>query len=140
MAAQTSPSLWLRGRDHPLVFGGSQGGSDSALTWARSEREEYGGPRTNGRTVGLVCRSVVEGDIMETPQKTQYDLFLSHNHADQVWVSHLAKKIEDRGLKVFFGPWDIKPGANFMESYERAHEQSRFVGLVLSAVHTSVMS
>ena len=67
----------------------------------------------------------------------EYDIFLSHNHADQEWTSKLPERLEreewqGRKLKVFFSPWDIRPGQSIPKEIERAIPKSRKVGLILS--------
>jgi hypothetical protein len=74
---------------------------------------------------------------MKRTPKYKYDLFLSHNHADEVWAGDLAERIEKekwqrRKLKVFFSPWDIKPGQFFPKEIEEALKQSRKVAIVMS--------
>ena len=68
-----------------------------------------------------------------------YDIFLSHNHADQEWTTKLAERLEredwpaqGRKLKVFFSPWDIRPGQSIPREIERALPKSRKVGLIMS--------
>lgn len=68
-----------------------------------------------------------------------YDIFLSHNRADQEWTAKLAERIEkedwpkqNRKLKVFFSPWDIRPGQSIPKKIEEALPRSRKVGLILS--------
>jgi len=67
----------------------------------------------------------------------EYDIFLSHNHRDQEWTTKLAERLEQedwqgRKLKVFFSPWDIRPGQSIPKEIEKALPKSRKVGLVLS--------
>lgn len=67
----------------------------------------------------------------------EYDIFLSHNHADQEWTTKLAERLEGedwqgRKLKVFFSPWDIRPGQSIPGKIEKALPKSRKVGLILS--------
>lgn len=67
----------------------------------------------------------------------EYDIFLSHNHADQDWTTNLAERLEQedwqgRKLKVFFSPWDIRPGQSIPQRIEQALPKSRKVGLILS--------
>jgi hypothetical protein len=74
---------------------------------------------------------------MKRNPKYKYDLFLSHNKADVAWTGDLAARIEKekwrrRKLKVFFSPWDIKPGKFFPREIEKALEQSRKVAIVMS--------
>jgi tetratricopeptide (TPR) repeat protein len=67
----------------------------------------------------------------------RYDLFISHNRADEEWARKLATRVEreewqGRKLRAFFAPWDIRPGESVDERLDRALSESRFVGLVLS--------
>jgi tetratricopeptide (TPR) repeat protein len=67
----------------------------------------------------------------------EYDIFLSHNHNDQGWTTGLAERLEKedwqgRKIKVFFSPWDIRPGQSIPKEIETALSKSRKVGLVLS--------
>jgi len=73
------------------------------------------------------------------PDLTTYDhdIFLSHNHKDQEWTARLAERLEKenwegRRLKVFFSPWDIRPGQSIPKEVERGLEKSRKVGLIMS--------
>jgi tetratricopeptide (TPR) repeat protein len=67
----------------------------------------------------------------------KYDLFISYNHNDEEWAKKLATRVEqekwrDRNLRVFFAPWDIRPGESVDERLDRALTESRYLGLVLS--------
>jgi tetratricopeptide (TPR) repeat protein len=67
----------------------------------------------------------------------KYDLFISYNRADEKWAKRLATRVEqekwrDRNLRVFFAPWDIRPGESVDARLDRALAESRYVGLVLS--------
>jgi hypothetical protein len=67
----------------------------------------------------------------------EYDIFISYNQVDEAWAQRLATRLEkedrqDRKLKVFFAPWDIKPGESIPERLEYALPRSRKVGLILS--------
>jgi tetratricopeptide (TPR) repeat protein len=67
----------------------------------------------------------------------RYDLFISYNHNDEEWAKRLATRVEqekwrDRNLRVFFAPWDIRPGESVDERLDRALAESRYLGLVLS--------
>src|SRR6185369_17064460 len=66
-----------------------------------------------------------------------YDIFLSHNHADQEWTARLAERLEQedwqgRKIRVFFSPWDIRPGQSIPLEIEKALPKSRKVGLIMS--------
>lgn len=74
---------------------------------------------------------------MTEEQDYKYDLFISYNRADEVWAEQLAARLEHedylgRKLKVFFAPWDIRPGEYITESLEEALPQSRKVGLIVT--------
>jgi len=74
---------------------------------------------------------------MTDGKEFEYDIFLSYNSADEAWTRELATRLEkekyrDRTLRVFFAPWDIRPGQRFVEIMEEALEKSRKVGIVMS--------
>ncbi|HEV2880720.1 MAG TPA: tetratricopeptide repeat protein [Pyrinomonadaceae bacterium] len=74
---------------------------------------------------------------MTNPASYEYDIFLSHNHKDQDWTARLAERLEQedwqgRKLRVFFSPWDIRPGQSIPLEIERALPKSRKVGLIMS--------
>jgi hypothetical protein len=67
----------------------------------------------------------------------EYDIFLSHNHADEAWVASLAQRLEKedwqgRKLRVFFSPWDIRAGQSIPLGIEEGLSKSHKVGLVMS--------
>ena len=72
-----------------------------------------------------------------TDTDEQFDLFISYNHADESWAAKLAERLEredwqGRKFKVFFAPWDIRPGEYITESIEEALPRSRHVGLIVT--------
>jgi tetratricopeptide (TPR) repeat protein len=74
---------------------------------------------------------------MTNDAQYKYDIFLSHNHADEEWTRKLAERLEKevwqgRKLRVFFSPWDIRPGQSIPLEIERALPKSRKVGLIMS--------
>jgi tetratricopeptide (TPR) repeat protein len=74
---------------------------------------------------------------MADEQNYKYDLFISYNHTDEEWAKKLATCVEreqwqDGTLRVFFAPWDIRPGESVDERLNQALSQSRYVGLALS--------
>ena len=42
--------------------------------------------------------------------KFSYDVFLSHNSNDKPRVRHIAERLKQEGLRVWFDGWNIKPG------------------------------
>ena len=74
---------------------------------------------------------------MTNPTTFDYDLFISYNQHDAAWAEQLATRLEqedyqERKLKVFFAPWDIKPGESIPERLEYALPRSRKVCLIMS--------
>lgn len=67
----------------------------------------------------------------------EYDLFISYNHTDEEWSKKLAARVRQekwkgKNLRIFFAPWEIRPGESVDERIDRALPVSRYVGLVLS--------
>lgn len=65
------------------------------------------------------------------------DAFISYQNADEAFAKKLAGGIEaysldGRRLKVFFAPWDIKPGTNIVAKMDEGLEKARFFIIVLS--------
>lgn len=65
------------------------------------------------------------------------DAFISYQSADEAFAKKLAEGIEahplnGRRLKVFFAPWDIKPGDNIVEKLNEGLDKARFYLIVLS--------
>ena len=59
-----------------------------------------------------------------SPDKPK-DVFISYNRADETWAQTLAERIEaeyiqepsgSRPMTVFFAPWDIEIGTNFVNA------------------------
>jgi hypothetical protein len=74
---------------------------------------------------------------MTTHASYEFDIFLSHNHVDEPWVAQLAARLEQedfqgRKLRVFFSPWNIRPGQSIPKGIEEGLTKSRKVGLVMS--------
>jgi tetratricopeptide (TPR) repeat protein len=74
---------------------------------------------------------------MTSPTTFEYDVFISYNQNDEAWAKQLATRLEredwqGRKLKVFFAPWDIKPGESIPERLEYALPRSRKVCLIMS--------
>jgi tetratricopeptide (TPR) repeat protein len=67
----------------------------------------------------------------------EYDVFLSHNHADAPWTEQLATRLEretwkGKPLKVFYSERDIRPGQSIPQRMQDALTTSRKVALILS--------
>lgn len=65
------------------------------------------------------------------------DVFISYNSADEQMAKKIGQSLEgekigDRNIKVFFAPWDIKKGENFITNIDEGLGKARFYALVLS--------
>jgi len=74
---------------------------------------------------------------MEKANET-VDAFISYQSADKDFAEKLASAIEafslnKRKLKVFFAPWDIKPGDNIVSEIDEGLEKARFFIIILSS-------
>jgi tetratricopeptide (TPR) repeat protein len=71
---------------------------------------------------------------MTTTPSFPYDVFLSHNGAQKDWTRELARRLRDDGFQVWFDEFDMpkQAGKNWIDSLEKAVEQSRKVVLVWS--------
>lgn len=59
-------------------------------------------------------------------KQPQYDVFLSHSHADAVWVEALAKRLADRhSFSVWLDRWVLVPGRNWQQEMARGLDQAR---------------
>ena len=69
--------------------------------------------------------------------ETELDVFISYNKADEDIARKISeylenKKTGERQIRVFFGPWDIKPADNFIEMIDEGLTKAKFFALVLS--------
>lgn len=58
-----------------------------------------------------------------------FDVFLSHNKADQAAVERLASQLEKSGLKVWLDRWNLVPGDPWQDEIEEALDRSRTVAV-----------
>jgi len=58
-----------------------------------------------------------------------FDVFLSHNKADQAAVERLASQLEKSGLKVWLDHWNLLPGDPWQDEIEEALDRSRTVAV-----------
>jgi len=61
-----------------------------------------------------------------------FDVFLSHNSIDKLWVVQLKDDLIRYGLKVWLDKDEIRPGDLFAEALEAALENCRAVALIIS--------
>lgn len=62
----------------------------------------------------------------------QYDVFLSHNHADKPQVRRLAERLKAAGLRVWLDEWVIQAGDIIALKVDEGLEQSRVLLLCIS--------
>lgn len=62
----------------------------------------------------------------------QYDVFLSHNHADKPKVRRLAERLQAAGLRVWFDEWLIQAGDVIALKVDEGLERSRVLLLCVS--------
>jgi hypothetical protein len=68
-----------------------------------------------------------------TPDKHDYDAFISYSHRNQEWVrGWLLPQLEETGVRVFIDFRDFEPGAPLLTEMERAVLESRKMLLVLT--------
>jgi hypothetical protein len=59
----------------------------------------------------------------------EFDIFLSHNKADQAAVERLASQLEKSGQKVWLDHWNLLPGDPWQDEIEEALDRSRTVAV-----------
>ncbi len=69
---------------------------------------------------------------MVSPQKPQFDVFLSHNSVDKPWVIQLKDDLLRYGVSVWLDKDEIRPGDLFAQVLEEALDDCRAVALVVS--------
>ncbi len=62
----------------------------------------------------------------------EYDVFLSHNHADKPRVRRLAERLKAAGVRVWLDEWVIQAGDIIALKVDEGLEQSRVLLLCLS--------
>lgn len=67
------------------------------------------------------------------PDQFQFDVFLSHNHADKPRVRKLAEQLKEVGLRVWLDEWVIQPGDIISLKVDEGLEQSRVLLLCVSS-------
>ena len=68
----------------------------------------------------------------------KFDVFVSYNKIDEEMARNIAEYLESyntgkRQIRVFFAPWDIRPGDNFINLINEGLAQAKFFALVLSS-------
>src|ERR1041385_3498994 len=55
----------------------------------------------------------------------EYDLFLSHASEDSAWCENLAERLRDRGIRVWFDKWEVRPGHHLNDRIDEGLKKSR---------------
>ncbi len=63
----------------------------------------------------------------------EFDVFLSHSHADKGLVVPLAEELRRKGLRVWLDDWEIPDGASIPSAIEAGLTTSRVLALFMSA-------
>jgi hypothetical protein len=57
---------------------------------------------------------------------SQYNVFLSHSHAEAEWVESLARRlVDERGFSVWLDRWILVPGTSWQQEMARGLDQAR---------------
>ena len=68
--------------------------------------------------------AVVAGAPALVREDFRWDVFLSYRHPDQEAVRHIATKLRDMGLRVWYDEWEVVPGDKFQNDLWAALKQS----------------
>lgn len=60
-----------------------------------------------------------------------FDVFLAHNSADAPSVEIIATGLSARGMRPWFGPWEIPPGRLFQKEIERVLPHIKSIAVVI---------
>ena len=68
-----------------------------------------------------------------TPRESyEYDVFLSHNHAQKDWAHDLAHRLRNEGFKVWLNEWRLQTDENWIKGLARGVTESRMIIMALS--------
>ena len=62
-----------------------------------------------------------------------YDVFLSYPHEEREWVQQLVHELSERGLRVWYGEAEIKPGQLWGAAVQQALDASDYFVLIITA-------
>lgn len=83
-------------------------------------------------------RDYVDGQPIESEEKREYDVFISHASEDKdEIVRPLAVKLQSMGLKVWYDEFELKIGDSLRRKIDKGLANSRFGIVVLSMVFIS---
>ena len=60
-------------------------------------------------------------------EEGRFDVFLSHNSKDKPLVKELAVWLKERGLKVWYDEWELRPGMTWIEKLQEGLQQSQVI-------------
>jgi hypothetical protein len=69
------------------------------------------------------------------PGVTEWDFFVSYQHADRAWAEWIAWQLEGAGHSVLFQGWDFVPGTNWIKLMQDGVTRSERVIVVLSPAY-----
>lgn len=93
-------------------------------------------PRSLGFAYGSLAKLILsgfewkaifqpDGSAGESRNAEQYDVFISHASKDSDWCTRLAERLRDQDVRVWFWPWQIKPGDRIEERLGEGLENSQ---------------
>lgn len=71
--------------------------------------------------------------MSDQDSEKEYDVFLSHASEDIAWCEHLAERLRNEGVRVWFDRWELQPGDHLLVRLNEGLEQSRKMVAVWSA-------
>jgi transcriptional regulator with XRE-family HTH domain len=77
------------------------------------------------RTLNLPEAEIVALCFQKRSFDYKYDVFLSHAAADTTWCQELAERLRMQGVRVWFDPWEIKPGHDTDQCIRQGLQKSR---------------
>lgn len=66
-----------------------------------------------------------------------YDAFLSHSTSDRKWARDFANSLRDRGVRVFYDEWNVRPGVQIEDTIKAGLKDSHYVVVLLDSSNTN---
>ncbi len=64
---------------------------------------------------------------------SSYDIFVSYPHEEREWASQLASVLAERGLRVWFGEKQIKPGESWIDGVKQGLQASNYFVFIITS-------
>lgn len=87
----------------------------------------------HGHLLNLIDAATEGGTAGSGNREFRYDLFLSYSQVDLNAVRHLAPWLADAGLRPWFDPWELVPGASWQEEVAHARKDSAAIAVFLGS-------